>query len=78
MDMTTMRKGKIKFYSVERSYGFETPSDGSDDCFLHISAVERANIPTHQLEKDREVLFNTKPDRKDSRRTMVDHIELVI
>jgi cold shock protein len=74
----SLRKGKVRFFRDDRGYGFIAPSDGSADCFLHISALERANIRSHQLEKDTEVMFNTKPDRKDSRRSMVDHLELVV
>ncbi len=39
-----MAQGKIKWFDPKKGYGFITPDDGSKDAFLHISALEKANI----------------------------------
>ena len=39
-----MTKGTVKWFNATRGYGFITPDDGSQDAFLHISAVERAGL----------------------------------
>ena len=39
-----MTKGTVKWFNAAKGYGFITPEDGSNDAFVHISAVERAGI----------------------------------
>ena len=43
-----MTTGTVKWFNVEKGYGFIAPSDGSRDVFVHISAVERAGLSTLQ------------------------------
>ena len=44
-----MTQGKLKWFDPKKGYGFIKPDDGSKDAFLHISALEKANIT--QLEE---------------------------
>ena len=37
-------QGKIKWFNPTRGYGFITPDEGDKDVFLHVSALEQANI----------------------------------
>ncbi|MGH6896864.1 MAG: cold-shock protein [Geminicoccaceae bacterium] len=39
-----MPKGTVKWFSVQRGYGFIVPDDGGADTFVHISTVERAGL----------------------------------
>ena len=36
--------GTVKFFNIDRGYGFIEPEDGSKDAFVHITAVERAGL----------------------------------
>jgi cold shock protein len=41
-----MATGTVKFFNTQKGYGFISPTDGSRDVFVHISAVERAGLRT--------------------------------
>ncbi len=40
----TMANGTVKWFNAQKGYGFIQPADGSNDVFVHISAVERAGL----------------------------------
>jgi len=39
-----MSTGTVKWFNPTKGYGFIEPEDGSNDVFVHISAVERAGM----------------------------------
>ena len=43
-----MPTGTVKWFNATKGYGFIAPEDGSNDAFVHISAVERAGLGTLQ------------------------------
>ncbi len=57
-----MTIGTVKFFNMQKGYGFIQPDDGSKDVFVHISAVERANMNT--LREGQKVKFEVIADRR--------------
>jgi len=39
-----MATGTVKWFNPTKGFGFIEPDDGSNDAFVHISAVERAGL----------------------------------
>jgi CspA family cold shock protein len=56
-----MATGTVKFFNIDRGYGFIQPSDGSTDVFVHISAVQRAGYSS--LAEGQKVSFEVVTDR---------------
>ena len=56
-----MATGTVKFFNTQKGFGFITPSDGSKDVFVHISAVERAGMST--LNEGQKVTYDVVNER---------------
>lgn len=56
------QNGTVKFFNVEKGYGFIKPDDGGRDIFVHISAVERIGLQT--LPEGQRLTFEIEPDKK--------------
>jgi CspA family cold shock protein len=54
--------GTVKWFSAEKGFGFIKPDDGSDDIFVHFSAIEGAGY--RSLDEGQRVEFETQPGRK--------------
>ena len=39
-----MANGKVKWFNSQKGYGFIEPEEGSQDVFVHISAVKAAGM----------------------------------
>jgi cold shock protein len=55
-----MTIGTVKFFNVDKGYGFIQPEDGGKDAFVHISAVQAAGMQT--LERDQRVSYDVEDD----------------
>lgn len=51
-----MTIGTVKWFDAQRGYGFIQPEDGSNDAFVHISAVELAGLG--QLREGQKVSYD--------------------
>ncbi len=43
-----MAEGTVKWFNVNKGFGFIQPEDGTKDVFVHISAVEASGIGSLQ------------------------------
>ena len=57
-----MAVGTVKWFSAEKGFGFIKPDDGSDDVFVHFSAIEGSGY--RSLDEGQRVEFETQPGRK--------------
>ena len=60
--MTERQTGKVKFFNVDKGYGFIAPEGGGNDAFVHISAVEKAGMNT--LNQDDRVSYELETDQR--------------
>jgi CspA family cold shock protein len=58
----TMPIGTVKFFNIDKGYGFIQPEGSGNDAFVHISAVERAGMTT--LNKDQRVSYELEQDNR--------------
>jgi cold shock protein len=55
-------QGTVKFFNAMKGFGFIQRDDGQPDAFVHISAVERAGLPT--LNEGDRLSFELEVDRR--------------
>ncbi|MEN3749503.1 cold-shock protein [Sphingomonas sp. HF-S3] len=54
--------GTVKFFNIDKGYGFISPEGGGNDSFVHISAVERAGMST--LQQNQRVSYEIEADQR--------------
>jgi CspA family cold shock protein len=57
-----MTIGTVKFFNVDKGYGFIQPESGGNDAFVHISAVQAAGMTT--LDRDQRVSYDLETDNR--------------
>lgn len=57
-----MTTGTVKFFNVDKGYGFIAPDGGGNDAFVHISAVQAAGMQS--LDKEQRVSYELEQDRR--------------
>jgi cold shock protein len=67
-----MITGTVKFYSVQKGFGFIQADDGGKDVFVHATALERAGM--RNLVEGQKVSFDTQQDGR-SGKTAVSNIQ---
>ena len=53
--------GTVKWFNPTKGYGFILPQDGSNDVFVHISAVQQAGLQS--LDEGQAVEYELVPGR---------------
>ncbi len=52
------KTGTVKFFNIDKGFGFIQPDDGGADSFVHITAVQAAGMQT--LNKDQRLNFEVE------------------
>jgi CspA family cold shock protein len=60
-----MTEGTVKFFNMQKGFGFIAPNDGGNDAFVHISAVERSGMTS--LREGQKVSYELVEDRKSGK-----------
>ena len=60
-----MTNGTVKFFNVQKGFGFIQPEDGSTDVFVHATALERAGLGP--LNEGDRVSFETEVDQRSGK-----------
>ena len=60
-----MNTGTVKWFNNQKGFGFIQPTDGGNDVFVHISAVERAGMST--LNEGQKLSFDVVADRRSGK-----------
>ncbi|MBE9554760.1 MAG: cold-shock protein [Proteobacteria bacterium] len=68
-----MATGTVKWFNAAKGYGFIQPDDGSNDAFVHISAVERAGLGS--LDEGQKVSYELQPGQNG--KTSAENLSIV-
>ena len=71
---TDMNSGTVKWFNSEKGFGFITNDNGSDDVFVHFSAIQSDGYKS--LNEGDKVTFDTERDPKDSRKLRAVNVKL--
>ena len=60
-----MQTGTVKWFNAQKGFGFIQPSQGGNDVFVHISAVERAGLGS--LTEGQTIGFELERDQRSGK-----------
>ncbi|MDR3304752.1 MAG: cold-shock protein [Clostridiales Family XIII bacterium] len=70
-----MSTGKVKWFNSDKGYGFISNDDGSDDLFVHFSAIQSDGFKS--LDEGQKVTFEVERDNRDSNKLRATNVLVV-
>ena len=70
-----MNNGIVKWFNSEKGFGFITNDNGSDDVFVHFSAIQGDGYKS--LDEGQKVSFDTEQDPKNSSKLRAVNVKVV-
>jgi CspA family cold shock protein len=70
-----MKTGAVKWFNPEKGFGFITNDDGSDDVFVHFSAIQSDGFKT--LNEGDKVQFDVEQDPKNSSKLRAVNVSVI-
>ena len=71
-----MKTGTVKWFNLQKGYGFIHPDDGGRNIFVHIAAVESAGMS--DLKEGQRVIFEIQRDERTDNASAVSLKPLVL
>lgn len=50
--------GTIKWFNVDKGYGFIVPSDGGKDVFVHVRSLEKSGVDPDEIKENDRVSYD--------------------
>ena len=68
--------GTVKWFNAEKGYGFITPDDGTEDVFVHFSAIVAEGYK--KLLEGQKVTFETEPDPRGAKGVRATNVVAIV